>query len=390
MSSAVYRSSPPLSVPPTQNTALVLEFNCLYTHDIRRKQKRWQDGFLRFHTFNKRVMVYDVPRNFIGDTHWREDTVLQDGDEVMLESEGVAVQVGEEIGKTETDLTELRRSSKKAPNEGTSSSPVRGAQVPPLQLLSRSGPMNAPQSKHRSLHSLLSTPQRLIGKAILPTESPFDKRHSNSENHEWESGQPPKKRRITDPPSSNGWKSATNKPFVSASAMNPPTRDTSTPMHARKKQLASTEPFHISMDPKEQPHHPSTSHSALPIPSSSPASQRQKTPDPPHKQQHTTTQHDTPAPHKPHANPSTNQNERHSIPPKAKPTTQPTPPNNSRAATATAAATTTAATAASSPEGTTLRMIASAPKRKTLVFQQQQQHTGKRKAPSPAARNSLG
>jgi hypothetical protein len=70
MTAAVHRmGTPSLSIPPSQNTAPVLEFNCLYTHDIRRKQKRWQDGFLRFHTFNKRVMVYDVPRNFIGDMH---------------------------------------------------------------------------------------------------------------------------------------------------------------------------------------------------------------------------------------------------------------------------------------------------------------------------------
>lgn len=294
------------------------------------------------------------------------------------------MQVGEEIGKTETDLTELRRSSKKAPNEGASSSPVRAAQVPPLQLSSRSGAMNAPQSKHRSLHSLLGTPQRSIGKAVLPTRSPFDKRHGNAENHEWEAGQPPKRRRITDPPPSNAWQSTTNKPFVSASAMNPPTRDTSTPMHARKKQLASTEPIHQSLGSKDQAHRHSA-HSALPIPSSSPAFQRQKTPEHVPKQQHTTTQRDTPAPHKPHANPSTNQNERHSNPPKAKPTTQPTPPDNPTKPAAAAAAT----TVASSPKGTTLRMIASAPKRKTLLFQQQQQHTGKRKAPSPTARDSL-
>jgi len=50
-----------LTARPTQNTAPVLEFQCLFTFDLRRKQKRWQDGFLRFHTFNKRIMVYDSP-----------------------------------------------------------------------------------------------------------------------------------------------------------------------------------------------------------------------------------------------------------------------------------------------------------------------------------------
>ena len=120
MTAAVYRTTrPSLSVPHTQNTAPVLEFNCLYTHDVRRKQKRWQDGFLRFHTFNKRVMVYDVPRNFIGDTHWKAEEAVQYGDEVTLEKDGVLVQVAESVGRTETDLTELRRSKNKGSSDSS-------------------------------------------------------------------------------------------------------------------------------------------------------------------------------------------------------------------------------------------------------------------------------
>ena len=98
MTAAVLRSSPNLAVPQTQNTAPVFEFNCLYTHDLRRKQKRWQDGFLRYHTFNKRVMVYDVPRNFLGDLHWTSGDDLQEGDEMTLEKGGIMVEVSERIG----------------------------------------------------------------------------------------------------------------------------------------------------------------------------------------------------------------------------------------------------------------------------------------------------
>jgi len=58
MTAAVYHTRmPSLSVPQTSDTAPVLELNCLYTHNVRRKSKRWQDGFLRYHTFNKRIMV---------------------------------------------------------------------------------------------------------------------------------------------------------------------------------------------------------------------------------------------------------------------------------------------------------------------------------------------
>ncbi|KAK2818433.1 hypothetical protein FQN49_007907 [Arthroderma sp. PD_2] len=105
-----------LSVPPTQNTAPVIKFQCLFTHDIRRKAKRWQDGFLRFHTFNKRVMVYDPSGNLVGDLHWRDRDMLQDGDEFELDK-GVLVQAGEQLESTVTDLTGLLEKRKPSPKK---------------------------------------------------------------------------------------------------------------------------------------------------------------------------------------------------------------------------------------------------------------------------------
>jgi hypothetical protein len=203
MTAAVHRmGTPSLSIPPSQNTAPVLEFNCLYTHDIRRKQKRWQDGFLRFHTFNKRVMVYDVPRNFIGDMHWKEGEDLQEGDEVTLEKDAVLVQVSESVGRTETDLTELKQSAKKSKRaEGgqRSSSPPRNVATPSRPMgppAARPGTASVAggntQLKHRSLNALLGTPKGRIGKAVVPTKSPFETRQAE-ENENWESGRPPKR-----------------------------------------------------------------------------------------------------------------------------------------------------------------------------------------------------
>ena len=202
MMATTYRNTPSLSIPQSQNTALVLEFNCLYTHDVRRKSKRWQDGFLRYHTFNKRVMLYDIPRNFIGDTHWTASE-LQDGDELTLDKEGVIVQVAEAVGQTETDLTDLRRSKKKPAVEHASSPP---ALVPAPQApvgargfgstAARAGPT---QLKHRSLNALLGTPKGPIGKATIPAKSPFELRHrgvNDVENEQWEAGRPPKRQRI--------------------------------------------------------------------------------------------------------------------------------------------------------------------------------------------------
>lgn len=207
MSSAVYRTSTPsLSVPQTQNTAPVLEYNCLYTHDLRRKQKRWQDGFVRYHTFNKRVMLYDVPRNLIGDTHWTGDDGPQDGDELTLDKGGVLVQVAECCGRTETDLTELKASKKNWNLGQRSSSPVRAMQTPgarpipatiqtPVAVQS-GAPGSRVQLKHRSLNALLGTPKGRIGKASLPMRSPFEERNAGTDNEYWEEGRPPKKPRL--------------------------------------------------------------------------------------------------------------------------------------------------------------------------------------------------
>ncbi|KAK0902271.1 hypothetical protein LTR91_019083 [Friedmanniomyces endolithicus] len=197
MTAAVYRNgTPSLSIPQTQNTAPVLEFNCLYTHDLRRKAKRWQDGFLRYHTFNRRVMVYDVPRNFVGRAHWTAGEALQDGDEVMLEKDGVMVQVAEAVGRTETDLTELRNSRKKGSNERGSSPPGRGPQTPATRPGNAALARPLAQLKHRSLNALLGTPKGPIGKAALPAKSPFETRHNDVENERWEEGWPPKRQRM--------------------------------------------------------------------------------------------------------------------------------------------------------------------------------------------------
>jgi hypothetical protein len=197
MTAAVYRSgTPSLSVPERQNTAPVLEFNCLYTHDIRRKQKRWQDGFLRFHTFNKRVMVYDVPRNFIGDAHWKSADPLQDGDEVVLEKGGVIVQVAESVGQTETDLTELRQRKNKNSRE-RGSSPIQPSRPTAPQ---RSGTTSALGLKHRSLNALLGTPKGPIGKAALPSKSPFQERQARIFQRDQDEYRPAKRQRLDHAP----------------------------------------------------------------------------------------------------------------------------------------------------------------------------------------------
>ncbi|MCJ1241577.1 hypothetical protein MMC14_009583 [Varicellaria rhodocarpa] len=181
-----------LVIPSTQNTAPVLEFRCLYSHDLRRKSKRWQDGFLRFHTFNKRVMVYDVPRNFIGDTHWREGDSVQDGDELELEK-GVLIQVGEAVGTMHQDLTAILEKRKpvqrKSPNHRTSpyASPgytARSLCVPLSQL------------RPKPLNSLLGTPRGAYGRAILPEKLPYQERQGVAAQ-DYEKRRPTKRQKLS-------------------------------------------------------------------------------------------------------------------------------------------------------------------------------------------------
>ena len=143
-------------------------------------------------------MVYDVPRNFIGDAHWKPGDSLQDGDKVVLEKNGVLVQVAESVGRTETDLTELRQSIRKKSNEKGSSSPMRPSRTP-APMPSGGGTV----LKHRSLNALLGTPKGPIGKAALPTKSPFEERQASVANQEVDEGRPAKKQRIEQPPAWN-------------------------------------------------------------------------------------------------------------------------------------------------------------------------------------------
>lgn len=170
---APVRGTPRLSaIPASQNTAPVAEFRCLFTHDTRKKQKKWQDGFLKFHSFNSRVIVYDASRFSVGDTYYKDSNELHEGDELMLDK-GVMVEVAEPIGVTQTDLTPLfERKSKDSPQ---SNKPV-APQKPLPRPIPASNPLRAAsQLRHKSLNALLGASRGPIGKAV-PIISPYEER----------------------------------------------------------------------------------------------------------------------------------------------------------------------------------------------------------------------
>ncbi|KAL5337129.1 hypothetical protein BJX70DRAFT_251605 [Aspergillus crustosus] len=148
-----------LTVPATQSTAPVIKYRCLFTHDMRRKAKRWHDGFLRYHTFNKRVMVYDNTGYFIGDLHWRAPDGIQDGDELELDK-GVLIQVCEPLEQTETDISSLHKNR-------SQDSPVRTETTPSVRSTAPRAPLS---QTSRSLKDLLGINKPPTSQILSPYE----------------------------------------------------------------------------------------------------------------------------------------------------------------------------------------------------------------------------
>ncbi|RYP32157.1 hypothetical protein DL767_005393 [Monosporascus sp. MG133] len=194
------------------SSALVLEFVCLFTHDLRRKQKRWQDGRLKYHTFNKRVMVYDERGNFVGDTHWREDFEFGDGEELELERGGTIVQVAECTGSRDQDLSELI--DKRAQEKIQRQSAALARRHPTLEPATPQSPLAAAaaasphfQLRHRHLHHLIGAPTGHHGRAHIPPESPYEQRRQQLEALPQDDTNRPSKRRKREvsPPSKSGY-----------------------------------------------------------------------------------------------------------------------------------------------------------------------------------------
>jgi hypothetical protein len=200
--------STPTTVPASQNTAPVIKFRCLYTHDVRRKAKRWQDGYLKYHTFNKRAMVYDDAGNFIGDHHWRESHDIQDGDELELDK-GVLIQVSECMETTQTDISVLfdkRKASQESPQQ--QKTPAPQPLPPPSSNISlsssyaRQSPLARPVRPFnplKPLNDVLGIQRGPIGRSVTP-QSPYEQCHRPQppvERTRQEDERPAKRQKLT-------------------------------------------------------------------------------------------------------------------------------------------------------------------------------------------------
>jgi hypothetical protein len=158
-----------IAPPHNQNTAPVFEFDCLFTHDLRKKKKTWHDGCLRFHTFNRRIMVYDDSKNFIGDLHYRDTGDLQDGEELRLDK-GVLVDVGRQTGQTETDLAEVLDKGR----HGDDGPQSKQATPATNQQSMQRGPSMISQVRPKSLAAVLGASQGPTGRARLAFKSQYE------------------------------------------------------------------------------------------------------------------------------------------------------------------------------------------------------------------------
>ncbi|OCT50744.1 hypothetical protein CLCR_06710 [Cladophialophora carrionii] len=171
--------------PGSQSTAPVHEFRCLYTRDLHKKSKKWHDGSVRFHTFNRRVMAYDDSGTFIDDVHYRQEEEFAEGVEIRLDR-GVLVEVGERLGQTQTDLAPIldRQRAEKA-------------QSPRRQPLSRANRLQATASSQRpkSLSEVLGPSQGRLGRARILYQSPYEQRYTSARREQPEPS--PKRQRLS-------------------------------------------------------------------------------------------------------------------------------------------------------------------------------------------------
>ncbi|KAF3288728.1 hypothetical protein TWF970_005784 [Orbilia oligospora] len=117
------------SIPPTSHSAPIDEYIVLWTADKYKKLKKWHDGYLRYHTFNKRLMVYDHLMNKVCDKFLPEPEPIDVGDELIFDSHLVTI---EDIkGRQTQDLRPLfEKTVDRRKERGSTTTPIRTVGTP--------------------------------------------------------------------------------------------------------------------------------------------------------------------------------------------------------------------------------------------------------------------
>ncbi|KAK6343118.1 hypothetical protein TWF718_008491 [Orbilia javanica] len=150
------------SIPLTSHSAPIDEYIVLWTADKYKKLKKWHDGYLRYHTFNKRLMVYDHLMNKVCDKFLPEPEQMDVGDELIFDSHLVTI---EDIkGRQAQDLRPLfEKTVDRRRERGSTTTPNRVVGTP-----TPSGQSPTPTL----LRSIQSRPSTGHGRPVYPSPAP--------------------------------------------------------------------------------------------------------------------------------------------------------------------------------------------------------------------------
>ena len=145
-------------------------------------------------------MVYDTPHgHFLGSTHWQEGVGSQgapeDGDDISIDGAGMLVEVADQIGEHQSDLTELFESRKKHRETNGSNISMPSTVVPNVASSAASTAARRPSSLQPSSPNILvRTPTRTTA-VSMQLKSPYEIRNGDKDA---DPRPPPKKQRIDD------------------------------------------------------------------------------------------------------------------------------------------------------------------------------------------------
>ncbi|KAK6335775.1 hypothetical protein TWF730_003152 [Orbilia blumenaviensis] len=145
------------SIPLTSHSAPIDEYIVLWTADKHKKLKKWHDGYMRYHTFNKRLMVYDHLMNKVCDKFLPESEQMDVGDELIFDSHLVTIE--DVKGRQTQDLRPLfEKTVDRRRERGATSTPVRTVGTPgastqsPTPTLLRSIPSRPTMGRGRPIY----------------------------------------------------------------------------------------------------------------------------------------------------------------------------------------------------------------------------------------------
>lgn len=84
------------------------EFSVMFTRSVKKKAKDWHDGYLKWHTFNYRAILYDDQRKQVANEFFPNKIISSNSD---LEFAGAIVEIGDQLETLQANLEHVYRNS---------------------------------------------------------------------------------------------------------------------------------------------------------------------------------------------------------------------------------------------------------------------------------------